>query len=125
MPAFHNWFCSNWDGRTTSENALLRAAVVQYQLTPVVLDGDASAAVEQLVRSYMDNRIFSEKMREDAIHVAICTTLAFDALASWNFRHLANVHQQLRIAAVNAHMGYRKKLNLITPLELMDESTHQ
>jgi hypothetical protein len=58
---------------------------------------------------------------QDALHVAIATTLEFDILLSWNFRHLANIERQVKINGVNRDCGYQKQLLLVTPMEVLNE----
>jgi hypothetical protein len=44
-----------------------------------------------------------------------------DVLVSWNFRHLANVKKEQRVAAVNLLLGYAHPLRITTPLEVMGD----
>lgn len=59
------------------------------------------------------------------MHIAICTAFEFDILLSWNFRHMANIHKHVQINSLNESMGYLKKLNLLTLLEVMYENDDQ
>jgi hypothetical protein len=56
----------------------------------------------------------------DATHAAVATVYELDALISWNLRHLANLNKMSKINAVNLACGYTKKLELITPLEVIN-----
>ena len=58
---------------------------------------------------------------EDATHVAICTVHEVDVLVSWNFKHLANVQRERRIAAVNASLGYVYPLRITSPPQVMND----
>jgi hypothetical protein len=58
---------------------------------------------------------------DDAMHVALCTVNLIDVLASWNFRHLANVNRERRIMAVNESCGYVYPLRIVSPEEVMDD----
>lgn len=49
------------------------------------------------------------------------TVSEMDALASWNFRHLANIEKERRILVVNQMNGYYYPLRLATPLEVMND----
>jgi hypothetical protein len=42
-----------------------------------------------------------------------------DALASWNCKHLANIHKERRMAEVCQSLGYGHSLRMTTPLEVM------
>jgi len=56
----------------------------------------------------------------DAKHAAIATVFQMDAVISWNLRHLANYKKMELINSVNFKMGYNKRLELITPMEVSD-----
>jgi hypothetical protein len=42
-------------------------------------------------------------------------------LISWNLKHLANLKKREKINGVNLTQGYAKKLELITPLEVIND----
>jgi hypothetical protein len=44
-----------------------------------------------------------------------------DALVSWNYKHLANLNKKEKVRAVNILHGYLKELEMISPLEVMDD----
>lgn len=104
-----------------SKRRLLEEAVENYQLPVIELSPEQMTEVEALADGYVTGGIIPVRKREDALHVAISTVLGFDILLSWNFRHLANIHKQIQINAFNESSGYLKRLNLLTPLEVMDE----
>ena len=45
-----------------------------------------------------------------------------DILLSWNFKHLANVRREARVATVNQEEDYWHPLRLLSPLEVQDET---
>ena len=71
--------------------------------------------VKQLARRYLDAGIVPEKNARDALHVAITTVFEFDVLLSWNFRHLANINEEVRFLTVNLAQGYTKPFKIATP----------
>ena len=78
------------------------------------------AEVELLAAEYQRLDAIPAGHWEDATHVAICTVNQMDVLVSWNFKHLANVNRERRIAAVNESLGYVYPLRITTPLEVMN-----
>ena len=78
--------------------------------------------IERLADRYLAQGIIPATKREDALHVAHATVHGLDILLSWNFKHLANIHREGLIAAVNHQEGYRHALRLLSPLEVEDES---
>jgi predicted nucleic acid-binding protein len=73
--------------------------------------------VEALARRYIEAGIFSEKSRNDALHVALATVAAADYLVSWNFRHLVKVKTRRMVNLVNLERGYRT-VEIVSPSEL-------
>jgi len=56
---------------------------------------------------------------EDAYHIAISTVNDLDVLTSWNYKHLANINKERKVAAVNIQEGYLHPLRFTTPMEVM------
>lgn len=100
---------------------LLADAVIKYGLAPISIPTADMDEIERIAEKYLSAGAIPERKREDALHIAICTIFEFDILLSWNFRHLANIQKQVQINALNESMGYLKKLNFLTPLEVMYE----
>ena len=71
-----------------------------------------------LSREYISEGILTLNNIDDATHAAIATVYEMDALISWNLKHLANLRKMERINAVNKKLGYSKRLELITPMEV-------
>lgn len=53
----------------------------------------------------------------DALHAAIATVYKCDILLSWNFVHLVNYQNRIKINGVNLINGY-KEIYIISPYEL-------
>lgn len=57
---------------------------------------------------------------EDALHISIATVYGIDYLLTWNFKHMANVPIQRRIATLTRSLGFEMPA-ICTPLELIGE----
>ena len=77
--------------------------------------------ISLLVEAYFKSGVVPRIKVEDAFHIATATVHEFDILLSWNFRHMSNVHRELRVNAVNAQMGYNKPLRMLTPLGVIND----
>jgi predicted nucleic acid-binding protein len=71
-----------------------------------------------LSREYISEGILTLNNVDDATHAALATVYEMAALISWNFKHLANLRKMEQINVVNKKMGYSKRLELITPMEV-------
>jgi predicted nucleic acid-binding protein len=103
--------------RDANRRSQLRGVLQDYALP--MLRPEPPAEVELLAAEYQRLGAIPLGHLEDATHVAICTVNEVDVLVSWNFRHLANVKRERRIAAVNESLGYVYPLRITTPLEVM------
>ena len=61
------------------------------------------------------------KKEDDALHIAYTTFYELDILLSWNYKHLANIFKKKKIQILNLEEGYNKPLDLITPMEVINE----
>lgn len=74
--------------------------------------------VADLANTYIEAQILPPKALYDAQHIAFATVNELDYVVSWNLRHIANVHRQKKVNAINLLNGYTKPLQLITPMEV-------
>jgi len=81
---------------------------------------EINPAVLQLTHQYLLQGVLPRSAEVDATHAAVATVYELEALISWNLRHLANFNKMAKINAVNLAQGYTKKLELITPLEVLN-----
>jgi len=88
-----------------------------YQL-PLLAFDPADDVLLRLASLYIELGIIPSNKRRDALHVAVATIHEMDMLATWNYRHLAGVDREARIALANVSSGFTKPLRLITPLEV-------
>ncbi|MEZ4827153.1 MAG: hypothetical protein R3C61_12880 [Bacteroidia bacterium] len=75
--------------------------------------------IQYLAQRYIEGGAIPPKKIYDALHVACCTIEKIDFLASWNYKHLANVNRERLITAINYKEGYLHPLRIITPSELI------
>lgn len=80
-----------------------------------VLKFDVEA--RNLAGEYIKNKIFPEKYRSDANHVAISVINGINYLVSWNFKHLVKVRTRYAVNLYNSLHGYLP-LEIIVPPEL-------
>ena len=74
---------------------------------------------EFLAQCYINRRIIPEKKTEDALHVAIATVEELDVVVTWNYKHLANIRKAELFFSVNLENGFHKKVELVTPWEVV------
>lgn len=95
---------------------LLSQLLAEYQ--PEQLD--INEEVLHLANQYLVQGILPARAKADSKHAAVATVHQLDALISWNLKHLANFNKMTKINAVNLTQGYTQKLELITPLEVLN-----
>jgi predicted nucleic acid-binding protein len=93
----------------------LEAAIDRYD--PVIID--VTDEMSRLAQAYLERRIIPFSKVEDALHVAAASVEGLDAVITWNFKHLANLRKAELFHSVNLEMGYYKKVEIITPMEVM------
>jgi predicted nucleic acid-binding protein len=88
---------------------------------PIMLE--LNQEILSLAGEYLTDGVIPENKREDAIHAAVASFYEIDALISWNYRHLANLIKSEKINGINIRNGYRKTIEIVTPMEVYyDES---
>lgn len=78
-----------------------------------------SPDVEELAAAYIHEGAIGEKMRVDALHIALATIARVDVLVSWNFRHIVNLRRIHLYNAVNLKQGF-PLLEIRSPLEVIE-----
>ena len=76
-----------------------------------------SPEAEELAAAYVDEKAVGERMRADALHIALATVARVDVLVSWNFKHIVNLRRIHAYNAVNLKKGY-PILEIRTPREV-------
>jgi len=104
------------DGASARKRELLLRLMAEYQHQEL----EINEAVLQLTDQYLAQGVLPVTAKADATHAAVATVYELDALISWNLKHLANLKRMEKINGVNLIAGYAKKLELITPLEVVN-----
>jgi len=91
----------NAAGQSLRKRILSKIDIVE----PVILD--ETSDVVELAESYVERGLFSERYRNDALHVAFATFYAMDFLVSYNFRHMVRVTRRNIIRTTNSILGYQ------------------
>jgi predicted nucleic acid-binding protein len=75
-----------------------------------------SAEAEELAQEYIEQGVFPDRYRSDALHVAIAVSHRIEYLVSWNFTHLVKVRTRQTVNLINALKGYAG-IEIIAPPE--------
>jgi predicted nucleic acid-binding protein len=78
----------------------------------------------RIARVYVERRIMPANPFEDALHLALASYHECDALATWNYRHLANSNKFNQIRRINQELGLWIPV-ITTPRELMGGAHEQ
>lgn len=95
----------------------LLGVLLNYPIEMLTFGDDEK--VEELANAYINHEIIPKKKKLDALHVAVCVILGIDYLASWNYKHLANVNRERKIISLNMSLGYLHPIRIVTPAELI------
>ncbi len=92
------------------------------RIKPALLSLTSEA--ESIAELYIERKIIPANKAEDGLHVAIATIEELDAVVTWNYKHLANLRKAELFYGVNLEKGFHKKVELVTPWEVIghDES---
>lgn len=82
------------------------------------------AAVGEIVRTYIVQRVMPRDPVGDALHLALASHHRCDFLVTWNCNHLANANKFGHIRRVNAMLGIFVPA-LVTPLELLGDDDEE
>lgn len=74
--------------------------------------------VEMLANRYIEEQVIGSVHREDARHIAAASVHRVDVLASWNFKHIVNLHRIRGYNGVNMLLGY-PQIEIRSPLEVV------
>jgi predicted nucleic acid-binding protein len=85
----------------------------------------SSDEITQIAVTYIRNKLMSQDPEGDARHLALASHHKCDALATWNYHHLANPNKLDRIRRVNEELGLFVP-RICTPKDLLDlEEGHE
>lgn len=88
--------------------------------TAPLVELDIDDEVIALANRYMEEGIFPNKYRDDAIHVAIASVFGCNVVVSWNFKHMVKIRTILGVNGINKLMGY-SDIEIVTPEVVIDE----
>ena len=57
--------------------------------------------IEELAQKYVEAKIIPDKKYMDALHIAVAVINQIPYLASWNYKHLANINKEQQIKIIN------------------------
>lgn len=80
-----------------------------------------SAAIIEIVESYIRHKLMPANPTGDALHLALASYHKCDFLVTWNCEHLANANKFGHIRRVNTMLGLFVPA-LVTPMELLGGS---
>ena len=81
----------------------------------------ADEVVISLANRYIDEKVITERSFNDAVHIALATIHAVDALISWNFKHIVNLSRIRLYNSVNLKYGY-STIDIRSPREVLYET---
>lgn len=73
--------------------------------------------IKKLAQHYVQARVFTPVMLNDALHVAAAVLTRQDILLSWNFKHMVNRVRRANINEVNMSLGL-PTIEIIAPPEI-------
>jgi hypothetical protein len=74
---------------------------------------------EILALKYIEERVVGKTSIEDCRHIALASINKVDILASWNFKHIVNLHRINGFNSVNLKLGYQM-IEIRSPKDLIN-----
>ncbi|MYC74180.1 type II toxin-antitoxin system VapC family toxin [Candidatus Poribacteria bacterium] len=78
-----------------------------------------SGSISNLTQNLLDTGAVPRNAEADATHIAIAAVHNIEYLATWNYKHIANVHKRYHIEQVCRDNGFRATI-ICTPTELIE-----
>ena len=75
--------------------------------------------VDEIVETYLANKLMPSKPIGDAMHLALASYYECDLIVTWNCQHLANPNKAVHIERINTRLGLGVP-RLVTPLNLLE-----
>ncbi len=82
---------------------------------------ETTPAVIQFTQKLLDSGAVPRSSQTDAKHIAIAAVYEVEYLATWNYKHIANVHKQQHIEQVCRENDFRPPI-ICTPAQLIEEN---
>lgn len=83
------------------------------------IQASTSLLARRLAEKYIIEGALTDKSYYDALHIANATLQGADMLASWNFKHMANLKKIKHYNVINKNIGYRP-IDIRTPREILN-----
>ena len=80
---------------------------------------ETTPAVIQFTQKLLDSGAVPRSSQTDAKHIAIAAVYEVEYLATWNYKHIANVHKRQHIEQVCRESGFRPAI-ICTPAQLIE-----
>ena len=98
-----------------------------YQLFQKIIDSNIEMVevdedIEFLAEQYIENKIITDKFKEDALHIATASISKVDVLVSWNFKHIVNYRRMNLYNSVNLKFGY-STIDIRSPREVISDES--
>lgn len=71
-----------------------------------------------LAETYIREHVVPRAQKNDALHLAIASTLPLNAVVSWNLRHLVRFQTRRLVTSINLREGY-PPVDIVTPEEVI------
>jgi len=68
----------------------------------------------KLTENYLEHGLLNIKSRDDCRHIAIASAMDCDFIASWNFKHFANIKTISKVQGLNKILQL-KEINILPP----------
>ena len=76
-------------------------------------------AASELTQALLDSGVVPQNSQTDAKHISIAAVYQIEYLATWNYKHIANIHKRQHIEQVCRENGLQPPL-ICTPAELIE-----
>ena len=78
-----------------------------------------SGTISNLTQNLLNTGAVPRNAEADATHIAIAAVHNIEYLATWNYKHIANVHKRQHIEQVCRNSGFQPAI-ICTPAELIE-----
>jgi predicted nucleic acid-binding protein len=83
----------------------LAATRLDVLSSQALVEGDVDE-IANLAEALLRKKVLPAKATYDALHIACCACTGVNTLATWNFRHLANANNFLKMQEACTEAGY-------------------
>ena len=80
---------------------------------------ETTPTASQLTQALLDSGAVPQSSQTDAKHIAIAAVYNIEYLATWNYKHIVNVHKRQHIEQVCRNNGFRPAI-ICTPAVLIE-----